>query len=289
MTSHAVLATGVSSAADCPITQTKNVLTRQARLCREELDIVCRALSHDLRAPVRSIEGFSQVVLESICEKLDAQTASYFQRVIKASQELGGLLDGLLQLTRITRHVMHKKVVDLSGMAQHVVARIRSFNPGRNVKVTIMPELCAFGDPMLLKLALEQLFENAWKFTQSQGGPEISFGGKRSETDSIFYLSDNGMGFDMAYYGRLFGVFERLHVPSDLPGHGIGLAIVKRILQRHGGTVWAKATPALGACFWFTLPHHATHETTTVHSHDRRQQQRRDACSDRAGEAACQI
>ncbi len=241
--------------------------------------MLCHALSHDLRAPLRSIEGFSRVLLESLCEKLDEQSAGYFQRMIKASNEMGCLLDGLLQLTRVTRHVMHKTVVDLSDMAQRCVARIRNLDPKRNVKVTIMPGLYAFGDRLLLKLALEHLFENAWKFTRPQKSPEISFGGNRTATGTKFYLYDNGIGFDMAYYHRLFGVFERLHHVPELPGCGIGLAIVKRILQRHNGNIWASATPALGACFWFDIPHHG-YETTASHSHDRRQRKRRDARED---------
>src|SRR5688500_710370 len=146
--SHSALPNEVSFAGHGPVTDGKHPVTRQARLCREELDVLCYALSHDLRAPLRSIEGFSQVVLESICEKLDQQTAAYFQRVIKASHEMGSLLDGLLQLTRVTRHVMHKTLIDLSDMAQRVVTKIRSLHPDRTVKVTIAPGLTAFGDPL---------------------------------------------------------------------------------------------------------------------------------------------
>jgi light-regulated signal transduction histidine kinase (bacteriophytochrome) len=261
----------------------------QRRLDREELNVLCYALSHDLRAPLRSIEGFSQVVLESVCEKLDHQTAAYFDRVIKASQEMGSLLDGLLQLTRVTRHVMRKALIDLSAMARHVVANIRSHHPDEMVKVTITPALSAFGDPLLLKLVLEQLFENAWKFTRSQSSPEISFGADYADNETVFHLFDNGIGFDMAHYEKLFGVFERLHTMPDLTGSGIGLAIVERIIRRHDGAIWANGMPGLGACFWFSLPNHATHETTTFHSHDRRQRKRRDACQNRAGETAGQI
>jgi len=251
--------------------------------------VLCYALSHDLRAPLRSIEGFSQVVLESVCETVDDQTAGYFQHVIKTSQEAGSLLDGLLQLTRVTRHVMRKTVVDVSDLAQRVVRKIGSLHPDRTLRVTIMPELSAFGDPLLLRLALDQLFENAWKFTRPQSCPAISFGGTDSGSESMFYLFDNGIGFDMAHYHKLFRVFERLHGLPQFEGPGIGLAIVKRILQRHQGTIWANGVPGLGACFSFIIPNHRPHGTPTLHSHDRRQPQRRDACEDRAGAAAGQV
>jgi light-regulated signal transduction histidine kinase (bacteriophytochrome) len=288
MMSHSALTSEVSLAAHHPVAENKHSLPRQ-NLCREELDVLCYALSHDLRAPLRSIEGFSQVVLESVREKVDEQTAAYFQRVIRASREMGSLLDGLLQLTRVTRHAMRKVLVDVSDLAERVVDKIRSRNPDRTVNVTIMPELRAFGDPLLLRLALEQLFENAWKFTKRQSSAEISFGGNASGSESVFYLFDNGVGFNMAYYNKLFGVFERLDPLSGFSGAGIGLAIVKRIVQRHHGTIWANSVPGLGACFSFSIPNHPTHETTTLHSDDRRQRQRRDACESRAGAPAGQI
>jgi two-component system, sensor histidine kinase and response regulator len=269
--SHSPLTTEVPPAAHRPVPHSRHSLTPRDQLCREELDVLCYALSHDLRPPLRSIEGFSQVILESVCEKVDDQTAACFQRVIKASQEVGSLLDGLLQLTRVTRHVLSKVVVDLSDLAQRVVTKIRSLDPDRTARVTIMPELSAFGDPLLLRLALEQLFENAWKFTRLQRSPAISFGGNHSGSESVFYLFDNGIGFNMACYHKLFRVFERLHVLPDFAGSGLGLAIVKRILQRHHGTIWANGVPGVGACFSFTIPNHRTHETTTLHSHGRRQ------------------
>jgi len=218
--------------------------------------------------------------MDSLCEKLDEQSAGYFRHVIQASNEMGRLLDGLLQLTRVTRHVMQNSVVDLSDLAQRVVAKMTELNPDRNVEVTVMPDLSAFGDRSLLKLALEHLFENAWKFTRPHNTARISFGGNQTDNGKVFYLYDNGIGFDMTYYQRLFGVFERLHNQPDLPGRGIGLSIVKRILQRHNGHIWARAVPNLGACFWFDIPNPVPYETTTLHSHDRRQFKRRDAGED---------
>jgi light-regulated signal transduction histidine kinase (bacteriophytochrome) len=289
MALNSTLASEVFSQAHRRIIPFGNPQSRHRQLCREELDLLCHALSHDLRAPLRSIEGFSRVLLESLCEKLDEQSAAYFRHVINASNEMGRLLDGLLQLTRVTRHVMHKTLIDLGDLAQRVVTGLRDLYPERNVKVTIAPGLSAFGDPLLLKLALEHLFENAWKFTRRQKFPEISFGGNQIDTGMVFYLHDNGIGFDMAYYQRLFGVFERLHNLPDLPGSGIGLSIVKRIVQRHHGNIWANAIPNLGACFWFDIPSDGPYETTTLHSHDRRQCKRRDACKDRPPAAIHQV
>jgi light-regulated signal transduction histidine kinase (bacteriophytochrome) len=288
MAHNSSLAIDASLAARASTTQRAHPPIRQAQLCREELDVVCHALSHDLRAPLRSIESFSQLLRASLCEKLDEQTAANFQRVIKASNQMGCLLDGLLQLTRVTRHVMRKTVVDLSEMAQHAVARSRSLHPETTIDVSVMTGLSAVGDRLLLQLALEHLFENAWKFSRP-GNSEISFGGNYSDTDPIFYLYDNGIGFDMAYYEQLFGVFERLHTLPDSPGCGIGLAIVKRILQRHKGSIWAKGIPGLGACFWFNIPKNGTHETTTLHPHDRGQRKRRDARKAGAGAAVNQL
>ncbi len=282
------LLTGASVTTHNAIAQTGGLQNGQAELWREELDVLCHALSHDLRAPLRSIGGFSKVVLDSLCEKLDEQAAANFQRVIKATQDMGRLLDGLLQLTRVTRHPMRKTVVDLSDIAQGIVARFRGLHPEKEIKVTITPQLTASGDPLLLELALEQLFENAWKFSRSQSPARICFGGNCDQTESVFYLYDNGIGFDMASYHELFGVFQRLHHAPDLPGCGIGLAIVKRILQRHNGNIWAKGIPDLGACFWFNIPNDATHETT-LHSHDRRQRKRRNARADRVGTAVTKV
>ena len=283
------LISGAAATTHNSIAQTGALQNGQAELWREELDVLCHALSHDLRAPLRSIGGFSKVVLDSLCEKLDEQATANFQRVIKATQDMGNLLDGLLQLTRVTRHVMSKTVVDLSEIAQGVVAKFRSLHPEKDIRVTIAPNLTAFGDPLLLNLALEQLFENAWKFSRSQGPSKICFGGNHDATESVFYLYDNGIGFDMASYHELFGVFQRLHHAPDLPGCGIGLAIVKRILQRHNGNIWAKGIPNLGACFWFNIPNDATHETTTLHSHDRRQRKRRNAGANRVGTAVAKV
>src|SRR5688572_22259129 len=191
------LLTGASATTHNSIAQNGGLQNGQAELWREELDVLCHALSHDLRAPLRSIGGFSKVVLDSLCEKLDEQAAANFQRVIKATQDMGRLLDGLLQLTRVTRHAMSKTVVDLSDIAQRVATKFRSLNPEKEIKVTITPRLTAFGDPLLLNLALEELFENAWKFTRPHSPSKICFGGNHGDTESVFYLYDNGIGFDM--------------------------------------------------------------------------------------------
>jgi light-regulated signal transduction histidine kinase (bacteriophytochrome) len=254
---------------------------RQGQLCREELDLLCHALSHDLRAPLRSIDGFSRMLFDSLGEKLDEQSTGYFHRVIDASHQMACLLDDLLQLTRVTRHQLHKEALDVSDLAGRIVAGLRQADPERNVHVTIMPGLSATGDRLLLELAFEHLFDNAWKFTRPRETGEISFGVNQTESGPVFYLYDNGIGFDMGYYRRLFGVFERLHNLQDFPGYGIGLATVKRILQRHNGRIWASAVPDLGACFWFNIPTQEPYETT-VHSHDRGQRERRNARKNRA-------
>jgi light-regulated signal transduction histidine kinase (bacteriophytochrome) len=206
-----------------------------------------------LRAPLRAINGFSQIVLEDGTGRLDAEGRSNLERVRAASQRMGQLIDDLLQLSRHTRSEMHRKPVDLSALANAVVADLQKAEPERRVEFVIEPHLVAEADAILMRAVLENLLDNAWKFTSKQSAAKIEFGRTTHGGIPAFFVRDNGAGFDMAYAGKLFGAFQRLHRPAEFSGTGIGLATVQRIVHRHGGRVWAESTPDHGSTFSFTL------------------------------------
>jgi len=220
----------------------------------QELEAFSYSVSHDLRAPLRSIDGFSQALLEDYADKLDDSGKNYLQRVRSAATRMGELIDDMLQLSRVTRAEMHHETVDLSALAESVVADLRRVEPRRQVEVAVPPGLEAEGDPKLLRIALVNLLANAWKFTGRQPSARIEFGEIINGTERAFYVRDNGVGFDMAYASKLFGAFQRLHAMSEFPGTGIGLATVQRIVHRHGGRVWAEGAVNGGATFYFSLP-----------------------------------
>jgi signal transduction histidine kinase len=219
----------------------------------QELEAFSYSVSHDLRAPLRAIHGFSQALLEEHGGRLDAEGTDHLRRVCAAADRMGQLIDDLLELSRVTRSEMRAEAVDLSQLAHRVLGELQQSHPGRRVDVRIGDGLVAFGDQRLLRLALQNLLDNAWKFTSRRDGATIEVG-RRNGADPAFFVRDDGAGFDMMYVGKLFGVFQRLHAPSDFPGTGVGLAIVQRIVHRHGGRVWAEAEPGRGATFYFTLP-----------------------------------
>ncbi len=218
-----------------------------------ELEAFCYSVSHDLRGPIRSIASFSQMLKEDCEAELNQDGREMLQIVIDSARRMDQLLFGLLALSRLVRTEMQQCTVNLSAIVEAIAADFRSSDPQRAVEFVIAPNLVAWGDERMLRVALENLLNNAWKFTQRCPQSRIEFGMELTEGHRAYFVRDNGVGFDMAYVGKVFGVFERLHSETDFPGTGIGLAIVQRVIARHGGTIWAKAVVNEGATFYFTL------------------------------------
>ena len=218
-----------------------------------ELEAFSYSVSHDLRAPLRSIDGFSQILLEDYSDELDEEGKSYLGRVRAASQRMGRLIDDLLGLSRVTRGALRREPVDLSFEAREIITELCKREPERRVEAQVSDGLVAHGDTRLLRIALENLISNAWKFTEKEPEARIEFGITRLAGTSAYYVSDNGAGFDMAYADKLFGAFQRLHGAEEFEGTGIGLATVQRVVHRHGGRVWAEGEVGHGATFYFTL------------------------------------
>jgi signal transduction histidine kinase len=218
-----------------------------------ELEAFCYSVSHDLRSPLRSIDGFSHALLDGLGEQIDAVSADHLRRIRAATQRMGTLIDDLLSLARITRIELVRKPVDLSALALAVVDDQPAAVPSRVIKVVIGEGLQATGDPRLLRQVFENLIGNAWKFTSKRAEARIEFGAIEQTGNTVYFVKDNGAGFDPAYAERLFGMFQRLHPMAEFPGTGVGLAIVHRIVKRHGGRVWAESMVGRGATFYFTL------------------------------------
>lgn len=221
----------------------------------KELEAFSYSVSHDLRAPLRAIDGFSQALIEDYAKGLDAKGKDALNRVRAAAQRMGHLIDDMLTLSRVTRTEMRHETVDLSALAADVLAEFQKSEPRRMVDWQIEPGLLASGDSQLLRVALVNLLGNSWKFTGKTANAKIEFGAMRNTDDATeFFVRDNGAGFDMIYADKLFGAFQRLHQASEFPGTGVGLATVQRIVHRHGGQVRAAGIPNQGATFYFTLP-----------------------------------
>ncbi|HMD80176.1 MAG TPA: ATP-binding protein, partial [Anaerolineales bacterium] len=220
----------------------------------KELEAFSYSVSHDLRTPLRSIDGFSLALLEDYADQLPAEGQSHLMRVRAAAQRMAQLIDDLLGLSRVTRAAMQPRFVNLSALAQITANTLRQTQPERNVSFYIAPDLSATGDPQLLKIVLENLIGNAWKFTSRRTDAFIEIGAQDDDGRRVFFVRDNGAGFDMTYINKLFGAFQRLHSATDYPGTGVGLATVQRIVHRHGGEIWAESSPNKGATFYFTLP-----------------------------------
>jgi signal transduction histidine kinase len=219
----------------------------------KELESFSSAVAHDLRAPLRSMMGFSEALKEEAGSKLDAGQLGYLERIQAASRKMGQLIDGLLQLSRLSRREMSQQTLSLAALSKAVVAELKSSEPGRDVLVQIEEDMPTRGDPQLISILLTNLITNAFKFTSKTDQPKIEIGTTRKNGKPIFFIKDNGAGFDMAYSQRLFGAFQRLHSGGEFPGTGIGLATVHRIVTRHGGTIWAEAEVNKGATFYFSL------------------------------------
>lgn len=227
--------------------------TAQLEAINKELEAFCYSVSHDLRAPLRTIRGFSEVLLEQYAQQLDSRGQDFLRRTCEASVQMDRLIDDLLKLSRVSRSELRAETVDLTAMAEEIVSEMRRAEPSRDAEVTVARGLSSYGDERLLRLALENLLRNAWKFTGKRPRAHIEFG-HSSGDDAAFFVKDDGAGFNMEYADRLFGVFQRLHSTSEFPGSGVGLAIVQRIISRHGGHVWGVGQVNAGATFHFTLP-----------------------------------
>jgi len=233
--------------------------TAQLEALNKELEAFSYSVSHDLRAPLRSIRGFTEVLLDRYAPQLDAKGQEFLRRVSDSSQHMDRLIEDLLKLSRVGRAELKKQIIDLTAITWSVIADLQKAEPDRKVKVTVEPGLRAYGDERLVRVALDNLLRNAWKFTGKVAEPEITIG-RTTDGERPFFVRDNGAGFDMTYASRLFGVFQRLHTSSEFPGTGVGLATVQRIINRHGGRVWAESKLNDGATFYFTLPEHGPDE-----------------------------
>jgi signal transduction histidine kinase len=233
----------------------ERVVERTAELeaVNRELKAFSYSVSHDLRAPLRSIDGFAQALVDEFSDRLERDGVSYLERIRQASQRMGRLIDGLLSLSRLTRRKLHVELVDVSSLARRVGDELLAQNGHRTVQFSVHDGLEVYADPDLLRVVLENLVGNAWKFTAGEQLARIEVGAKDSHRGRIYWVKDNGTGFDMEYVHRLFGAFQRLHSAADFDGNGIGLATVQRIIHRHGGRVWAEGIVGEGACFYFSM------------------------------------
>jgi signal transduction histidine kinase len=229
--------------------------TAQLQMANRELEAFSYSVSHDLRTPLRALDGFSQAVLEDYGDKLDDTGKDYLNRIRRGSQRMGDLIDSLLELSRVSRGTLRQEHVDLSAIAHDITDGLREHDPDRDVCVAVTGDLSCLGDPRLLRALLENLLSNAWKFTSKTSGARIEFGlapdngrGRR-----VHVVRDNGAGFDMVHATKLFGAFQRLHTDREFQGTGVGLATAQRIVHRHGGEIWAESEPGRGASFYFTL------------------------------------
>ena len=219
----------------------------------EELESFAYSVSHDLRAPLRAITGFSRILLEEHADHLDAEGRRMLEIIDANVSRMGQLIDGLLRFSRLGRAEMERKPVDLTALVGSVVDQLALEDPDRDVKVVIRPLGVARCDHLTVRQVLANLIGNAWKFTRHEPDPVIEVGRRTEDGQDLYYVSDNGVGFDERYAAKLFGMFQRLHRDDEFEGHGIGLAIANRVIQRHGGRLWAVGRIGAGAEFRFTL------------------------------------
>jgi PAS domain S-box-containing protein len=224
-----------------------------AEAANRDLEAFNSSVAHDLRAPLRAIDGYSGVLLEDHGGELGPAARLHLDRIRDATQRMAKLIDGLLTLGRLTRADLRRAPVDLSGLARATFERLRETQPDRDVELVVRDGLARPGDRALLGAALENLLGNAWKFTRGRPDARIEFGASEQDGETVYFVRDNGAGFDMAHASKLFGVFQRLHTASEFEGTGIGLATVRRIVHRHGGRIWGEGKVGEGACFHFTL------------------------------------
>ncbi|MFY9504066.1 MAG: PAS domain S-box protein [Dethiobacteria bacterium] len=232
---------------------TESKLRKELEQVNQELEMFAYSISHDLRAPLRSIDGFSLALLEDHAEQLDHEGEDYLRRIRAASKRMASMIDAILHLSRIGRYEMRRKQVNLSALAQDIAADLKVTDPDRQVEFVIAEGVVASGDPALLRIVLENLIGNAWKFTQKHESARIEFGVMGRGKKTFYYVRDDGVGFDMKYVDKLFVPFQRLHSTMEYTGTGIGLASVQRVVRRHGGDIWAESVLNKGTTFYFTL------------------------------------
>jgi light-regulated signal transduction histidine kinase (bacteriophytochrome) len=228
--------------------------TAELAAANKELESFAYSVSHDLRAPLRTIDGFSQALQEDYSETLDDTALDFLRRVRSAATQMGSLIEDLLVLSRVTRAEMDRTKVDLSEIAKSVVDEMQDSESDRQVDITVAESMPVRCDKRLIKLVLQNLLDNAWKFTSKIPTPIIEFGSEEKDGETHYFVKDNGAGFDMEYSDKLFVPFQRLHSVEDFEGSGIGLATVQRVINRHGGRVWAESVIDKGSTFYFTIP-----------------------------------
>lgn len=228
--------------------------TAELEVANRELEAFASSASHDLRAPLRAIDGFSEILQEDCSEQLGDAGRGHLERIRAAARKMEALIDGLLNLSRVTRAQLSRDRIDLSAVANNLVGELRAADPGRNAEVEVAPGLVAQGDLVLLTSMLQNLLSNAWKFTSRQANAHIEVGVTEKDGESVFFVRDDGAGFEAGEAKKLFTPFSRLHSAEEFPGTGVGLATVKRVVQRHGGRIWAESVIGKGATFFFQLP-----------------------------------
>lgn len=233
--------------------RSRNELNAELARANQELEAFSHSVAHDLRSPLRSIDGFSTLVLSDHGASLDEEARDHLERVIRATRSMDKVIDDLLMLSRVGRAELQRKPVDLSALAHEVLETLRLQTPGRQMRIELQAGLKGQGDPGLLRIALDNLLGNAWKYTARQPDARIEFGATMVEGEQVYFVRDNGAGFDMNDAGKLFNAFQRLHTPEEFPGTGVGLATVQRIVRKHAGRIWARAAVGEGAAFYFTL------------------------------------
>lgn len=227
--------------------------TMQLESYNAELEQFAYSISHELRAPLRWITGFSKILLEDNAEKLDVSSKDYLGRILVASDTMGDRVDSLLEIARLTHRKLEREKIDLASMVAGMIEDLRKRHPDGNTEFKVAKDLPVEVDEQLIRIAIENLLDNAWKFTRSQPHPKIEFGVKEEDGERVYFVRDNGVGFDEGYAENLFGPFQRLHEREEFSGTGLGLATVQRIIHRHGGHVWAEGYTGRGASFYFTL------------------------------------
>jgi len=227
--------------------------TAEMEAANRELEAFSYSVSHDLRAPLRAIDGFARILEEDLSDHLTPATTDYLERIRRATHRMAHLIDALIELARLTRQSVHKELVDMSELALQIIDEIRSEEPERKVEFEVTREMLVSADRVLVRVMLENLLRNAWKFSAGKADAKISFDVRLEGEPRVFCVEDNGAGFDMAFAANLFRPFSRLHNSGEFVGTGIGLATVQRIIERHGGTIRAEAEPGRGAHFYFTL------------------------------------
>jgi signal transduction histidine kinase len=238
--------------------------TGELEATNKEMEAFTYSVSHDLRAPLRTVSGFSDILLDEYGDQLDDQALHYLGRVRTGTQRMEELINDMLKLSRSTRGELHQNVIDISALVHEIAEDLYQAYPEQDVNLQIQPNIRIKADKRFLRLVLENLLSNAWKYTSKKDQGVIRFGITKQDDETVFYLSDNGAGFDMSYAEKLFSPFHRLHSAKEFEGNGVGLATVQRIIHRHGGDVWAEAEVDKGATFYFTLP---DSENTTTHAY----------------------